>query len=77
MATSVSSERAFSAAGLTISKHCNHLKGDIVEALQCLKCLYCNNLLFQELETTTMAREEEEEEVSDVVGLDSGSDSDI
>jgi len=39
--------------------------------------LYCNNLLFQELETTTMAREEEEEEVSDVVGLDSGSDSDV
>lgn len=79
MATSVSSERAFSAAGLTISKRRNRLKGDIVEALQCLKCLYRNDLLFRELETTTMAREEEEEEEeeSDVVGLDSGSDSDI
>ena len=75
MATSVSSERAFSAAGLTISKRRNRLKGDIVEALQCLKCLYRNDLLFRELETTTMAREEEEE--SDVVGLDSGGDSDI
>ncbi len=75
MATSVSSERAFSAAGLTILKRRNRLKGDIVEALQCLKCLCRNDLLFRELETTTMAGEEEEE--SDVVGLDSGSDSDI
>ena len=37
MASSVSSERAFSAAGITISKRCNRLKGDIVEALQFLK----------------------------------------
>ncbi|KIJ48977.1 hypothetical protein M422DRAFT_103461, partial [Sphaerobolus stellatus SS14] len=36
-ASSVSSERAFSAAGITISKRCNCLKGDIVEALQVLK----------------------------------------
>ncbi|OJA08859.1 hypothetical protein AZE42_01727, partial [Rhizopogon vesiculosus] len=36
MATSVSSERAFSSAGITISKRGNRLKADIVEALQCL-----------------------------------------
>ncbi|KAF8954126.1 hypothetical protein BDZ97DRAFT_1677628, partial [Flammula alnicola] len=39
----------FSAAGITISKHCNRLKGDIVEALQCLKCLYHNDLIFREV----------------------------
>ena len=39
MASSVSSEWAFSSAGITISKHRNQLKADIVEALQCLKCL--------------------------------------
>ena len=49
MASSVSSERAFSAAGITISKCCNKLKEDIVEALQCLKCLYCEELIFCEV----------------------------
>jgi hAT family C-terminal dimerisation region len=39
MASSVSSERAFSSAGITISKRRNRLNGDIVEALQCLKSL--------------------------------------
>jgi hypothetical protein len=39
MASSVSSERAFSSAGITICKRCNRLDGDIVEALQCLKAL--------------------------------------
>ncbi len=37
MASSVSSERAFSAAGMTITKRRNRLKADIVEALQFLK----------------------------------------
>ena len=63
MATSVSSEHAFSAAGITISKCRNHLKSDIVEALQCLKCFYHNDLLFREPETATLAEEEEEEPV--------------
>ena len=58
MASSVSSERAFSSAGLTLSKHRNRLKGDIVEALQCLKCMYHNDLIFQEV---IMATEEEVE----------------
>ena len=37
MASSILSECAFSSAGITITKHCNHLKADVVEALQCLK----------------------------------------
>lgn len=40
MASSVSSERAFSSAGITITKRRNRLKGDVVEALQFLKCYY-------------------------------------
>jgi hypothetical protein len=48
MASSVSSERAFSQGGITISKRRNRLKGDIVEALQCVKCALCHDLLFRE-----------------------------
>jgi hypothetical protein len=36
----------FSQGSITISKHCNQLKGDIVEALQCVKCSLCHDLLF-------------------------------
>ena len=39
MASSVSSERAFSSARITICKRRNWLDGDIVKALQCLKAL--------------------------------------
>lgn len=49
MASSVSSERAFSAAGITISKRRNRLQGDIVEALECIKCLIHRDLLFREV----------------------------
>jgi hypothetical protein len=62
MVSSVSSERAFSSAGLTISKRCNRLKGDIVEALQCLKCMYQNDLVFQDVVAAT----EEEEDLEDM-----------
>ncbi|KAG6875702.1 hypothetical protein C0992_002806 [Termitomyces sp. T32_za158] len=48
LASSVSSERAFSAAGITISKCRNRLHGDIVEALQFLKCAIHSDLLFRE-----------------------------
>ena len=48
IASSVSSERAFSQGGLTITKQQNQLKGDIVEALQCLKCAIWHDLLFRE-----------------------------
>ena len=39
MASSITSERAFSTTGITISKRRNHLDADIIEALQCLKSL--------------------------------------
>ena len=58
MASSVSSERAFSAGGITINKHRNCLNGDIVEALQFLKCAIRQDLLFREL----MSKDEEQEE---------------
>ena len=48
MSSSVSSERAFSQGGITISKSRNRLKGDIVEALQCVKCAIRHDLLFRE-----------------------------
>jgi len=51
MASSVSSEHAFSAAGITLSKRRNRLKGDIVEALECLKCLLHRDLIFREVVT--------------------------
>ncbi|KAJ7787567.1 ribonuclease H-like domain-containing protein [Mycena olivaceomarginata] len=50
MVSSVLSERAFSSAGITISKRRNWLKGDLVEALQVLKCFMCRELLFREPE---------------------------
>ena len=43
----MSSERAVSSAGITISKRRNCLKGDIIKALQCLKCLIHCNLIFR------------------------------
>jgi hypothetical protein len=46
--SSVSSERAFSQGGITISKWHSCLKGNIVEALQCIKCAIWHDLLFRE-----------------------------
>ncbi|TFY77436.1 hypothetical protein EWM64_g6574 [Hericium alpestre] len=48
MASSVSSERAFSSAGITITKRRNRLKADVVEALQGLKCALRTRLLVHE-----------------------------
>jgi len=48
MASSISSERAFSQGGITTSKRHNRLKGDIVETLQCIKCALRHDLLFRE-----------------------------
>jgi hypothetical protein len=62
MASSVSSERAFSSAGITISKRRNRLKGDIVEALQCLKCMIRKNLIFRFDPTTSIVDEIAEED---------------
>lgn len=71
MASSVSSERAFSQGGITISKRRNRLKGDIVEALQCLKCALRHDLLFREPAPTSRSEQaiyepesEEEEEAN-------------
>ena len=38
MASSVSSEWGFSSSGITITRQQNRLKGDVVEALQVVKC---------------------------------------
>jgi hypothetical protein len=57
MASSVSSERAFSSAGITISKRRNRLKADIVEALQFLKCLIRHDIIFRESISPSMEDE--------------------
>jgi hypothetical protein len=62
MSSSVSSERAFSSAGITISRRRNHLKGDIVEALQCLKCMIHRNLIFRQDPAISVADEIAEED---------------
>ncbi|KAF9228539.1 hypothetical protein BS17DRAFT_691046, partial [Gyrodon lividus] len=46
--SSVSSEHNFSAAAFTITKCCNALKGDIVQAIQVLCMLYNHDLMFHE-----------------------------
>ena len=52
MALSVSSEHAFSAASITISKRRNALKADIVEALQILRSLISTDMIFCEPDVT-------------------------
>ena len=61
MASLVSSERAFSSAGITISKCQNQLLGDIIKALQFLKCLLRQDLIFHELQNSSVLKEEYEE----------------
>jgi hypothetical protein len=71
MATSVLSEWAFSQGGITISKHRNRLKGDIVEALQCVKCSLHSDLLFREPGPSSLAEDEPDE--SDMEAAETGS----
>ena len=59
MSSSVSSERAFSQGGITISKRHSCLKGDIIEALQCVKCMIRHDLLFQEPAPSSKVEAEE------------------
>lgn len=75
MSSSVSSERAFSQGGITISKRRSCLKGDIVEALQCIKCAIRHDLLFREPapSSTIELEEDHDEELADVAGGDSES----
>ena len=73
MSSSVSSEHAFSQGGITISKHCNWLKGDIVKALQCIKSGIQHDLLFWEpAPSSRLESEELNEELKGVSGKDSG-----
>lgn len=65
MASSVSSEQAFSAAGITIAKCRNALKADILEALQVMKCLLNSDLIFCEPDTTADWEFENEVEEDD------------
>jgi hAT family C-terminal dimerisation region len=59
MASSVSSKRAFSSAGITISKRRNRLCHDIVEALQFLKCMLWTDLIFCECPPSFESEDEE------------------
>ena len=61
MASSVSSERAFSQGGITISKWCSRLKGDIVEVLQCIKGALCYDPLFREPGPSSLIEDEYDE----------------
>jgi hypothetical protein len=75
MASSVSSERVFSSAGITLSKRRNRLQADIVEALQFLKWAFKSNLtsVFRESEGSTA----EEETILDCDGSTAECSSDI
>ena len=72
MSSSVSSERAFSQGGITISKRRNRLKGDIVEALQCMKCAIRNDLIFREPAPSSILEAEFSEDGEDEDGEDDG-----
>jgi hypothetical protein len=63
MASSVSSERVFSSAGITICKRCNRLDSDIVEALQCLKSFIQQDLMVRDV--ISVADEEQELDLED------------
>ena len=64
MASSVSSERAFSVAGITICKRRNHLDADIIESLQCLKSFILQDLMVQDVVSIA----EEEQDLDDADG---------
>jgi hAT family protein len=73
MSSSVSSECAFLQGGITISKRCNCLKGNIVETLQCIKSKIHHALLFQHpVPSSRMEAEKHDEESEDVLEGDSG-----
>jgi 3'-phosphoadenosine 5'-phosphosulfate sulfotransferase len=55
----VSARTAFSQGEITISKCRNCLKGDIVEALQCIKCAIRHDLLFREPAPSSILEMEE------------------
>lgn len=63
MASSVSSEWAFSSAGITISKRRNRLDANIVESLQCLKSFIQQDLMVRDI--LSVADEEQELDLED------------
>ena len=65
MSSSVSSEHAFLQGGITISKWRSRLKGDIVEALQCIKCAIRHDLLFREPAPSSRSEETSDQELED------------
>ena len=72
MASSVASERAFSSAGITISKRRNRLDGDIVEATQCLKSLNAQDLMLRVFPNVTdeqMLQDEADQQLANQEGL--------
>jgi len=70
MSSSISSECAFSQGGITVTKQRNRLKGDIVKALQIVKCLIWHDLLFQEPGPSSLMELEELDDAE----LEAGSD---
>jgi hAT family protein len=69
MSSLVSSEHAFSQGGITISKCRNQLKGDIVEALQCIKSGIQHDLLLREpMPSSRLEAKEHDKEVEDSKG---------
>jgi hypothetical protein len=78
MSSSVSSERAFSQGGITISKLRSCLKGDIVEALQCIKCAIRTDLLFPTLAPSSVFEAEANQDGEDTLQEnEDGEESDI
>jgi hypothetical protein len=73
MASSVSSERAFSSAALTITDRRNRLKGDVVEALQVMKCILRHDLILRESGPSSRMEDVGDGAVSDEL-LEEGSD---
>ncbi|KAJ8089738.1 hypothetical protein PM082_015006 [Marasmius tenuissimus] len=72
MVLSVSSERAFSSAGITITKHWNQLHGNVVKALQVLKIAFWReeeNILHQMMPSLTLEEEEEELECAEATQM--------
>lgn len=84
--SSVSSEQAFSQGGITFSKRWNRLKGNLVEALQCLKCSLRHDFLFHDPGPSSIVESQEfglgdsEDGSGEELGVaddDDGNDSDI
>jgi len=63
MVSSVSSECVFSSIGITICKCYSWLKPDIIEALQFIKSIYHQELLFCKEPSTRLEAEKEKYEV--------------